>query len=298
MSNIGQKLKQEREKRQLSLEEVNAKIGVSVRMLMAIETNNFSEVPTPYVRSFVRQYAELVDLNPEELISELGKEQTYQPKYNPKNYASNDGFNLEPNQLWIILLSVIGLVVLVFLLKSILDSPTEETQQKVIQEQTQEVVSKSKAETVRKIEKNEEKVPEEKPTETAKKDKTVENLENLLSQNVAAQKEEKRKVFAGDSLSLEIVALDTVYTWVQVFPDDDSTKILNINIRNGAKIQRKAAEKFQVRTGNAGGISVIFQGDSLGSPGVYGQILRKMLLDRYGVVETELSPVPKAKPVE
>lgn len=298
MSNIGQKLKQEREKRQLSLEEVNAKIGVSVRMLMAIETNNFSEVPTPYVRSFVRQYAELVGLNPEELISELGKEQTYQPKYNPKNYASNDGFNLEPNQLWIILLSVIGLVVLVFLLKSILDSPTEETKQKVIQKQTQEVVSEPKAETVRKIEKNEEKVPEEKPTETAKEDKTVENLENLLSQNVAAQKEEKRKVFAGDSLSLEIVALDTVYTWVQVFPDDDSTKILNINIRNGAKVQRKAAEKFQIRTGNAGTISVTFQGEELGSPGVYGQILRKMLLDRNGVVETELSPVPKANPVE
>ncbi|KAA3602149.1 MAG: hypothetical protein DWQ06_06860 [Calditrichaeota bacterium] len=292
MSNIGQKLQQERQKRQLSLEEVNTKIGVSVRMLQAIEANNFSEVPAPYVRSFIRQFAELVDLNADELLQELGGEQTYKPKYNPKNYASDDSFNLEPNQLWIILLSVIGLVVLVFLLKSILDSPKE------MIEKTQEVIEEPKTESLQEIQKVEEKITEAKVTESNKEKTTVESLENLLSENVAAQKEEKRKVFIGDSLSLEIIATDTVYTWVQVFPDDDSTKILNINIRNGAKIQRKAAEKFQVRTGNSGGIFVIFEGDSIGTPGVHGQILRKMILDRNGVSETELSPIPKPKPVE
>lgn len=292
MPDIGQKLQKERLKKELSLEEVNAKIGVSIRMLQAIEANNFSEVPTPYVRSFIRQFAELVELNPEELLKELSGEQTYEPKYNHKNYASDDGFNLETNQLWIILLSVIGLVVFIFLLKSILESPKE---QKPTQEQAQETVKETKIEPFEKEikEKIVETVSEEKINEPQKNESTVESLENLLSQNLAAQKEKKGKIFTGDSLSLEIVALDTIYTWVQIFPDDDSTRILNINIRNGAKIQRKAAEKFQIRTGNSGGIFVIFEGDSLGSLGAKGQILRKMILDRSGVVETKLSPIPK-----
>jgi cytoskeletal protein RodZ len=68
---IGQYLKQVREERQLSLEEVSAHTRIQTRLLRALEAGDVAELPEPiYVQGFLRQYATLLEL-PDLDLSEL-----------------------------------------------------------------------------------------------------------------------------------------------------------------------------------------------------------------------------------
>lgn len=72
---IGSKLKEAREARNLSLGDVQQETKIQTRYLQAIEEGNFSIMPGKfYTRAFIRQYAEAVGLDPEELMEEYKNE--------------------------------------------------------------------------------------------------------------------------------------------------------------------------------------------------------------------------------
>lgn len=73
MSELGQILKQARKERGLSLEQLEQKTKIRKRYLEAIEEQNFSVLPGSfYVRAFIKNYAEAVGLNPEEILRLYG----------------------------------------------------------------------------------------------------------------------------------------------------------------------------------------------------------------------------------
>ncbi len=60
---LGQYLRQVREQRQLSLEDVSARTRIQTRLLRALEEGQVAELPEPiYVQGFLRQYATLLEL--------------------------------------------------------------------------------------------------------------------------------------------------------------------------------------------------------------------------------------------
>ncbi|APB35272.1 hypothetical protein GlitD10_2927 [Gloeomargarita lithophora Alchichica-D10] len=60
---LGQYLRQVREERQLSLEDVSARTRIQTRLLRALEAGQVGELPEPiYVQGFLRQYANLLQL--------------------------------------------------------------------------------------------------------------------------------------------------------------------------------------------------------------------------------------------
>ncbi|MFP3721104.1 helix-turn-helix domain-containing protein [Niallia circulans] len=71
MSELGNRLKEAREAKGLTLEELQEITKIQVRYLVGIEEGNYSMMPGKfYTRAFIKQYAEAVDLVPEEIFEE------------------------------------------------------------------------------------------------------------------------------------------------------------------------------------------------------------------------------------
>ncbi len=72
MAEIGTTLKEARLERGLSIDEVARATHVSSRFLLALEDDDFDELPAPvYVRGFLRLYAGQLGLDPDELLELL-----------------------------------------------------------------------------------------------------------------------------------------------------------------------------------------------------------------------------------
>jgi len=75
LSELGNRLKEARLAKGLTLEELQEITKIQVRYLVGIEEGNYSMMPGKfYTRAFIKQYAEAVDLSPEELFEEYKEE--------------------------------------------------------------------------------------------------------------------------------------------------------------------------------------------------------------------------------
>ena len=69
MVSIGEELKREREYREISLREISDATKINIRMLEAIEKDNFGALPGGiFNRNFIRAYAQFIGLDPEVII--------------------------------------------------------------------------------------------------------------------------------------------------------------------------------------------------------------------------------------
>src|SRR6185437_12316651 len=72
MGELGAKLRGERERRGIGIDEVEAETRIRAKFLLALEEERFDVLPGPaYVRAFVRDYAEQLGLDPQEMVAEL-----------------------------------------------------------------------------------------------------------------------------------------------------------------------------------------------------------------------------------
>ncbi|MEZ5318442.1 MAG: helix-turn-helix domain-containing protein [Vicinamibacterales bacterium] len=75
MEPVGTRLRQAREARKLSLRDVAARTKIATNALDALERNDYARLPGGiYARSFVRSYAELVELDPDSTVEAFGEE--------------------------------------------------------------------------------------------------------------------------------------------------------------------------------------------------------------------------------
>jgi hypothetical protein len=72
MGELGERLRGERERRGIGIDEIEAETRIRAKFLLALEEERFDVLPGPaYVRAFVRDYAEQLGLDPQELVNEL-----------------------------------------------------------------------------------------------------------------------------------------------------------------------------------------------------------------------------------
>lgn len=75
LTELGEKLKNARRTKGLSLDDLQQITKIQKRYLVAIEEGNYAVMPGKfYARAFIKQYAEAVDLNSEELFQEFENE--------------------------------------------------------------------------------------------------------------------------------------------------------------------------------------------------------------------------------
>ena len=90
MGEFGDKFRKQREKKELSFDDVSNVIKISSRMLQAIEAENFDQLPGGvFNKGFIRAYAKQLGLDPEEAIADYlacirppqpSSQQTWQPE--------------------------------------------------------------------------------------------------------------------------------------------------------------------------------------------------------------------------
>ncbi|MGH7197896.1 MAG: helix-turn-helix domain-containing protein [Candidatus Omnitrophota bacterium] len=75
MSSIGTVLKEARNRKAITLEEVHSRTKIHPRVLQLLEEDKFDKLPSPlFVKSFLKSYAEFLEVNPEEIVLSYEKE--------------------------------------------------------------------------------------------------------------------------------------------------------------------------------------------------------------------------------
>ncbi|MFN7453987.1 MAG: helix-turn-helix domain-containing protein [Pseudobdellovibrionaceae bacterium] len=75
MKNLGQKLKQEREKKGLSLHEVGLALKINTKILKSIEEGEIAQLPAKtFLRGFVRSYAQFLKMDVQSVLQDFSKE--------------------------------------------------------------------------------------------------------------------------------------------------------------------------------------------------------------------------------
>lgn len=75
MSKLGQIFKEEREKRNLSLQEVGLTLKISTKVLKAIEEGNQKDFPAPtFLRGFIKSYSLYLKLDPKVMLDQFSSE--------------------------------------------------------------------------------------------------------------------------------------------------------------------------------------------------------------------------------
>jgi cytoskeletal protein RodZ len=94
---FGEYLKRQREVRGFSLEEVAEQTKISVRVLRALEAEDWAILPAEvFVRGFIRCYAEVIGINPEEAL--LRYENTVTPYQGSKNNLATESSYVETSK--------------------------------------------------------------------------------------------------------------------------------------------------------------------------------------------------------
>lgn len=70
MKTVGEILKNKRQEKKLTLEQIEEKVKIRKKFLLALEENNFSKLPSStYLRGFIKNYSEFLGLDSAHLIS-------------------------------------------------------------------------------------------------------------------------------------------------------------------------------------------------------------------------------------
>ncbi len=268
LSNFAKELKKLREEKKTTIQQISSKTKIDVKFLIAIEDANFDILPELYIRAFLREYAQVLDLNAAEIVSRYerakkgttieeetkGKEKAeaeigsakktinYEVKKVDRANAisiksiKNLLAGIEKRIYYLTALTVIALAVIVYFL-------TDNNSQKIVVE---------------------------KPYEEVLKEHT--NVSNAIKSELA-----EIPMLAADSLSLNIKTKDTV--WLKVTTDAATKEYL---LPPNKSLTVKSLTNFRLVIGNAGGIDVELNNKPLQSLGKPGEV-KTVLISKQGV---------------
>lgn len=83
MAELHTRLREAREAKGISLGEISGNTRIKLEYLRAMEDGDFSFLPRPYVRMFVKAYAEEVGLDPDEVLAEFDRTFPAEPEEAP-----------------------------------------------------------------------------------------------------------------------------------------------------------------------------------------------------------------------
>ncbi len=267
MSSIGAVLKEARTKKTLSLDEVHSKIKIHPRMLQLLEEDKFERLPSPlFVKSFLRSYAEFLEVNSDELVSAYEKEKKEEPEQllHIKLADPVMGTGYRPFH---VIAGICAVLVLVFVL---LGQPSKLARSWTALFKPAKVVSdkSKKASSSKAHDQDSVKVAAQETKEISKDDS--EWLNSVQLGNFP-------KINRKTPLSLEIKVLDAV--WIHV--TCDGKVVFQGILKKGGAETWTAKDAIEIWTGNASNMSLILNKSPLGSPGK--GVVKKMLISRDGV---------------
>ncbi|MEE9432223.1 MAG: helix-turn-helix transcriptional regulator [Melioribacteraceae bacterium] len=306
LKRFSEELKLAREKKKLSLDDIFNKTRIDIKYLEAIESGNFSIMPDVYIRAFLKEYANSIDLSSTEILEkyklaqsgELYKqvdqeavaekevddtkiekskvelqqiEKSDAPKFVSEEFEKPiSGTSSNPvKKTFLYFLSAVGmLAVIYFMYNTILDETT------LVEEKPFIEVLKSQDGNIDggKIDV----VDNSKRENIDAESLTPKNIEKIEANNY--NKNEKFSSSQFGKLSLTITG--TSRSWMRVLIDDEKTNefIIDYDIK---KILY-AKEKFYLHIGNSGGVTLLLNGKNLKLNGSEGRV-RKISVTKDGI---------------
>lgn len=256
MGQLGELLKEARQNKGVSLEEVEEKLRIRKKYLQALEEEDFSIMPPEvYIKGFLRNYAIYLGLDPEEVrnlyrgeslerrrtdftgrAGQTAGEDTY-----PRAFSMD--MSLTQSRLLAFPFLVISLAIMAFFLLSLWAF-----------REYFPLSAKTKPETT-------EAVTTREPRPTFTPTSVVTQATPTLVGTP------KPKAYTG--VDVELLMLERV--WLQVHVDGE--KVFEGVFDEGTKITWSGKERVAVRCNNAGGVEVTLNGQKLGPLGKRGQVV-------------------------
>ncbi|MBK4211661.1 helix-turn-helix domain-containing protein [Bacillus pumilus] len=274
MTELGKRLVEAREEKGMSLEDLMAATKIQKRYLLAIEQGNYDIIPGKfYVRAFIKQYAEAVGLNPEQLFEEFRKD--VPSTYNDE--VSDKLSNIKPQrelpkpaskvlELLPTILIIGGIIVVIAIIYVIVQAVNHDSGQKNNQAAPQQSESKyevSEDSSLAKDQKKKEKASSDDKEKSSKKDDSSKDDETVsLKATNTEGSTTTYEVSGADEMELKISASQA--SWLRV--RDESGKVLKMGeLKDGESFKTDLSELSQVdiRLGNASGIDIKVNDETL-----------------------------------
>ncbi|MFJ5670935.1 helix-turn-helix domain-containing protein [Bacillus safensis] len=274
MTELGKRLVEAREEKGMSLEDLQTVTKIQKRYLLAIEQGNYDIIPGKfYIRAFIKQYAEAVGLNPEQLFEEFRKD--VPSTYNDE--VSDKLSNIKPQrelpkpaskvlELLPTILIIGGIIVVIAIIYVIVQAVNHDSGQKNNQAAPQQSESKyevSEDSSLAKDQKKKEKASSDDKEKTSKKDDSSKDDEavSLKATNTEGSTT-TYEVSGADKMELTISASQA--SWLRV--RDESGKVLKMGeLKDGESFKTDLSDLSQVdiRLGNASGIDIKVNDETL-----------------------------------
>ena len=121
LQNVGEFLREARQGRNLSVEDLSSLLRIGKEQLIALESGDESALPEKvFIRAMVRRIAEKLDLDTNFIFEELNEKKKSEPKHNPIRKKENPKKNQIFNPFSMIILSgTLGLITSIMVLKFI-----------------------------------------------------------------------------------------------------------------------------------------------------------------------------------
>jgi cytoskeleton protein RodZ len=276
LTKFAEELKNARESKKITLQQIANKTKIDQKFLQAIEDANFNILPDIYIRAFIREYAQNINLDPEETIHNftmakaeisenvLGEQKRDIPeiiKNEPvkKEFDSitvvknktNEGDKGEKNSFKINYLiggAILIVAAILFYFAFFYESPPE-----IIADQQEEISKKADP-----------------------------RFEIGQQNKISSIPVEVSKIL-DDSLRVTVKTSEIV--WIKVL--SDGKNIYQKVVSKDSKLDFKAKEKFSISVGNAGVVKILFNDKEVPNVGNYGEVRNIILtkdLTRYYTV--------------
>jgi transcriptional regulator with XRE-family HTH domain len=272
-------LRANRELKGISLQQISAKTRIDLKYLTAIESANFGILPDLYIRAFIKEYAHVIEQDPQAVIHsfELAQAGNYPPQ---KEIIVNTETAEQPNE------------------ETTSEIPDNVANKKLEKEISVEETAKPKnfndeTQTINSPEEKQQKKGNPKlnyiigstilliailvlyfavvyqDTPDIIKEEVNVSEEPLNKFEVINEKENiSQPQVIDDSLRIEIKVKQNV--WLKVM--SDNRELVRRIVQPNELLNYKALNEFSVSIGNAGVGEIIFNGKSIGSLGKLGEI--------------------------
>jgi len=262
---VGAYLRQERERKNISLADMAEATRISRRYLEALEKDEFQSLPASiFVRSFLRAYAVYIKVDPQEVLDmyeaqtiSLPAAEKMEPPSSPKKF--------EPLAKYILLLILIALgvgITFYFFKETLIPAPSSLPAPGTSLPPAAPLAEKSPSEPLF--------TAPTKPARNVESEKPAMNMEKLPSAAPVAaeegQKKERKHV-------LKVKAMEK--TWLSLRCDDQPEVEALLQPKQSATWT--ARRQFRITIGNAGGVEIYLNGKSQGPLGESGQVVHLLL---------------------
>jgi cytoskeleton protein RodZ len=261
MTNFGASLKQARESKGISLDQIATETRISTRFLRAIENEQFQLLPGGiFNRGFVRAFAEKVGLDPDQAVADYERmAEVRQPEVPIATQPAPPAPGKKQRRLYPIAVGVLALVIVIFY---------------VVTRESGHIAQTASAPATPSVAPPDN-VPETTAASPESQSKQTPNPTPAPTPTPApipapqASAPTPSAPSAQNALSLEIDAQDP--SWIKVVADGKSANPGEI-LEPGMTRKYTAQNKFRVSVGNAGGLSLKLNDKPMKPMGKIGQV--------------------------